>query len=57
VVPVPARCRMAARGVEVNGATTLELPNPVVTGAVEASAPISATERPGPVVRGSTAPL
>ena len=40
----PARWRMAARGVDVNGGGTAELPNPVVTGTVLASAPMTATE-------------
>src|SRR5665213_4182522 len=44
VVPDPSRAAMAASGVEVNGGSTYEDPNPWVTGWVEASAPITATE-------------
>ena len=53
---VPARRRSACRGDETNGAMTWELPCPLVTGAVAASAPITAIERVPRVLRGRTPP-
>ena len=44
VVPDPARRRIAVRGEEVKGASTCELPWPVVTAAELASAPMTATD-------------